>query len=358
MTLRNCSLYIVLCFLVACGSTDPPVAEASLLPDNQMNAAPPVAIQVELVVYGTFERRSLSTGTVVAQRKADIKLRVGGELLTVPLRERVYIEKGDLLYAVDTRAAELELMRLRHALDEIEFRVKDLIIRNDDDPDSLQHISPERLRNFRIKEGYFTAQQAIRQLEFEVSQARYYAPFGGIVADLKLKPHQQAGAGELLCTLVDANSYEVEFLLLESEALRARKGQAVTVQPIATPGRELRARIVSINPQVSEQGLVRVRAAISGSTRRLYEGMNVRTALITSVPDLYIVPKSAVVYRSDRAVVFTHDAESGLAKWKYVTVAHENDTHIGIFEGLEKGDTIIVSGNGQLDHDAAVVIER
>ena len=60
--------------------------------------------------------------------------------------------------------------------------------------------------------------------------------------------------------------------------------------------------------------------------------------------------------RSGREVVFIYDEQEELAKWKYVTVAHENDTEIAIIEGLEAGQLAIIEGNLNLDHDAEVLI--
>jgi hypothetical protein len=51
-----------------------------------------------------------------------------------------------------------------------------------------------------------------------------------------------------------------------------------------------------------------------------------------------------------------YDETEKLAKWKYVTVAYENDSEIAITEGLEVGQLAIIEGNLNLDHDAEVLI--
>jgi len=73
-----------------------------------------------------------------------------------------------------------------------------------------------------------------------------------------------------------------------------------------------------------------------------------------AVPGLIVVPKSALVLRSGRPVVFTYAPEEGLPKWNYVTVAHENDEQIAVSEGLEPGMLVIFEGNLNLEHDAQV----
>ena len=49
--------------------------------------------------------------------------------------------------------------------------------------------------------------------------------------------------------------------------------------------------------------------------------------------------------------------KSGLAKWNYVTIAHENEDYYAISEGLEKDMHIIIEGNNNLDHDARVEVD-
>jgi hypothetical protein len=125
---------------------------------------------------------------------------------------------------------------------------------------------------------------------------------------------------------------------------------------------ELRATVSAINPVVDDQGLVRIHARIQPDDLRrhaacLLEGMNIRAVLEKRLPNQLVVPKSAVVLRSGKPVVFTYDEASGLAKWNYVTVLYENDTHAAIGEGLKPGDLVIFEGNLNLDHDARVAVE-
>ena len=82
--------------------------------------------------------------------------------------------------------------------------------------------------------------------------------------------------------------------------------------------------------------------------------MCIRDRVNKQVKNVIVVPKEALVLRSNKKVVFT--LENGVAKWNYVTELHENSTHYAIKKGenLKRTDTIIVSGNMNLSHDAKV----
>ena len=83
--------------------------------------------------------------------------------------------------------------------------------------------------------------------------------------------------------------------------------------------------------------------------------MNVSILVRRATEQAIIIPKSAVLPRQGRKVVFT--LENGRAIWKYVTVAAENSTECAISEGLNPNDIIIYENNLGLSHDLPVIVE-
>jgi hypothetical protein len=142
--------------------------------------------------------------------------------------------------------------------------------------------------------------------------------------------------------------------VIESLAGQIKKGQELNFRTIARPDRVYKALVHVINPLVDKNGLVEINARILGSTAQLYAGMNVNVSIEQKTDPLIVIPKEALVLRSNRQVVFTYDPASGRAKWNYVTVDHENENALGISEGLKAGDLVIIEGNLNLDHDAKV----
>ena len=66
------------------------------------------------------------------------------------------------------------------------------------------------------------------------------------------------------------------------------------------------------------------------------------------------MPKSSVVLRSGRQVVFTLDGNK--AMWDYVTTGLENLNEYTVTDGLTSGMTVITSGNVNLAHEAPVKV--
>ena len=86
----------------------------------------------------------------------------------------------------------------------------------------------------------------------------------------------------------------------------------------------------------------------------LLPGMNARAVLRAPQSNSLVVPKEAVVYRSGRPVVFTIDKNEAI--WNYIEVGKDNGREIEVLDGLEADQTVIVSNNVQLGHQASVEI--
>lgn len=87
----------------------------------------------------------------------------------------------------------------------------------------------------------------------------------------------------------------------------------------------------------------------------MVEGMNVRVSIFRSLGNQWVVPKTAVVLRTGKEVVFT--LVDGKAVWNYVQTGLENASeYIITSETLKEGDLIITDGNINLAHESSVVV--
>ena len=144
---------------------------------------------------------------------------------------------------------------------------------------------------------------------------------------------------------------------MESELPMVKAGYRVSVVPFAESDPQARVWgvVTEINPYVESNGMVRVKARVANNGR-LIEGMNVKVTLRKPMKESLVIPKSAVVMRSGKPVVFT--LTNGKTQWNYVQVLAENSDSCTVaprskeYEGLAAGDTVIVKGNLNLAHDS------
>ena len=358
------SLTIVLFafLLYSCSAAEPSPPHAETEPANAQATRDRYKIAHTPARLATFHLRTHATATLLAVTRAEVKTTQSGQILSLPIREGSYVQAGALLAQLDPAAIQLRLEQAHLTLEEAKFNKNDLLVMQGGRWGVDSSVNETTLLSIHQQSGYKKALHAIKQLEYELTQTVISAPFTGMVAEVKARRYQHLSSGEILCTLIDPLSFEAVFQLLEKEAVQVKPGQKGKVYPPTDPALELRATVSTVNPVVDEHGLVRFHAAIHKDDLLrhrscLLEGMNLRVVIEKNIPQQLVVPKSAVVLRSGRPVVFTYDAASGLAKWNYVAIAYENDSEAAISEGLKPGDLVIYEGNLNLDHDAEVEVQ-
>ena len=187
-----------------------------------------------------------------------------------------------------------------------------------------------------------------------MEQATLTAPFDGVVANLFDKQYNLPDASKPFCRIISTSDMNVEFTVLESELPLIKRGDKVDVTPYAATASPCKGSVTEINPLVDENGMVSVRARVDGGNR-LFDGMNVRVNVKRSVPEQLVIPKTAVVLRSGKQVVFT--LKDGKAMWNYVQTGLENMTEYTVSgDGMEEGARVITSGNVNLAHETPVKV--
>ena len=203
-----------------------------------------------------------------------------------------------------------------------------------------------------MRSGYLEAENALKNARFEYNQSFIRTPFSGIIASIEIKAGDYITSNEVFCILIDQKQFTVKFSILENELSLVKINQQVTIALFSNIENTYSGIITEINPLVDENGLVQVKANISNVDDSLLDGMSVKIHCNRPLENIIVIPKEALVLRSNREVVFT--VEDGLAKWNYVEVQDENSYSYAIKSGLKLGDTIIISGNMNLSHGAGV----
>ncbi len=332
-------------------STQP---DAETLPTSA--PSPANWVDTARVIAGTFQRELLSQGKLAAQRQAELHLALTGPIIALPVANGQAVAKGQLIARLDATPQQQALAQAEVELAQAALERRDrLLTAGHLEPDSTA-VPAETWNLATLQSGYRAAQVAVNQARYQLAQTELRAPFAGRIADLSVQPHQQANPAEPLCHLLDLDPLRVEFTVLETELDMVASGATVQIEPVALPGQTFTGRITEVNPRVDDNGLLRVSAQVRNPQRQLLPGMNAQVRLQQALPDQLFVPKSAVILRQGRPVVFVYQRDT--AYWHYVTPNLENSQHYTIAEGLEANQIVITQGNLNLGHLAPVRIDQ
>ena len=307
-----------------------------------------------------FSREIVSNGVLEGARRAELAFAASGTVAKVYVHNGSRVQKGSPIAELDTEALTLALANARQSLERSRLDYLDRLVSYGYGSDTTQ--IPGDLRDAaRIRSGYSAAELAVRTAELNLRGAVLRAPFSGVVANLKVKPWEQASG--TVCVIIDDGTFDVRFPLLESELPAIAVGRGVAVAPFIDPEARYEGRIREINPFVDAKGQVDVVASVRGA-RGLVEGMNVKLFLRSEGTPRLVVPKSAVVMRDGYDVIFTLDTASMKAQWLYVDIVESNSTHHAVTGSERKrtevseGVVVITSGNLNLADGSAVEIRK
>lgn len=314
-------------------------------------------VKAQVARRDQFNLELISNGKAEATRKATINFEVADMVREVRVRNGDRVKKGDVLAVVDDYKAKQALEDARLALEKANLDLKIAVITEGlKTLDDTVKIPPKRMQAIYLQSGYQGSINAYKKAQREYSLVRTTAPFDGIVADLEAKPYNQTGAYKSVCTLIDDSKMEVVFNVLETEISNLRAGMKVEITPYANHEHTLGGKITEVNPRIDENGMVKVKAVTDNQQGLLVDGMNVSILIKRQIDQKIIIPKSAVLPRQGKKVVFVY--QNGKAIWRYVTTGHENSTEVSVEEGIVPGDTVIYENNLGLSHMNNVTIEN
>ncbi len=319
-----------------------------LLPDAPAEVT---AIRLRTV---DFEHELVSNGKISARTVAELKFQTSETIAQIFVKNGSRVSQGQRIAVLDTYSINNRLEQAKDALDRSRLEMQDVLIGQGYKLDSLDAVPAEVMELARVKSGFNSAQTQFNMAKYDLQRATLTAPIGGVIANLFAKPHTISSPGEVFCNIIDTRSLEVQFTVLENELGFIHIGDNMKIVPFSMPELEVTGRVSEINPWVNENGMVQIKAAVNYHAR-LVEGMNVRVSTFRSAGKQWVVPKTAVVLRTGKQVVFT--VVDGKAIWNYVQTGLENATEYTITsETLKEGDQIIISGNINLAHESPVKV--
>jgi RND family efflux transporter MFP subunit len=340
---------IVIAGLTCCGQKDGKNEDEKEESVETALPAEEAEVHTETLRTVDFEHELVSNGRISAQQIAELQF-VSSPAGNVPVRIFVKngdrVSEGDAIAMLDTFLLSNSYRQAADNLQKAYLELQDVLIGQGYALGDSASIPPEMLRLAYIRSGYNSAKIQYDLAKYNLDNAVLRTPISGTVANLFAKPYCAISTAEPFCTIISEGKPEVDFNILENELPLIKTGDRVTIRPYASPDIESSGSIASINPSVDKEGTVRVKAYVRPHPK-IFNGMNVRISVFRSLGRQWVIPKTSVVLRTGKQVVFVY--KDGQAAWNYVTTGLENATHYTVTsKTLQEGDEIIIDGNEHL----------
>ncbi|MBL9139831.1 MAG: efflux RND transporter periplasmic adaptor subunit [Verrucomicrobiales bacterium] len=226
-------------------------------------------------------------------------------------------------------------------------------------PDLLRQAAAQRLRQLGLTELQI---EALPSKHATNHFTEILAPAGGTVVESFVYAGQYVMEGEKLFEIADFSNLWFQFDVYEQDLPWIRTGLQVSVTTPSVPGRVFNAPIQFIDPNLKEMTRsAKVRVEIpnpsieeNGSRRRLLQHrLYAEGAVSIDIPDLLLLPRSAVLAADDRPVVYI-DKGGGAYEQRSVTLGRVGDTTVEVLHGVATDEPVVVQGNLLLDAQANI----
>ncbi|MBS2008147.1 MAG: efflux RND transporter periplasmic adaptor subunit [Cyanobacteria bacterium SZAS TMP-1] len=204
-------------------------------------------------------------------------------------------------------------------------------------------------------------QATVNQLRSQVAQTIIKAPCDGLVMKRSVHIGDIASTSKVMFDLVRDGRLELRAQVPEADLSRILPGEKVEVQAVHIESKPIVGVVREISPSIdldSRLGTVRIDLPSSQESDALRCGNFARGEILLGHEPVLVVPSDAVVYKDNRAIVFTVSADQ-TAQMRFIETGERNLDSIEVKSGLKRGESIVAKGAGFLkDGDSVKVVTR
>ena len=333
------SYVLGLCLLIMIGSTGCN-KKGSSSNTSQSKKSEAVQVEVKVIQPALLLNTVSSTGTIMANEKAEIRPEISGRIIKILFDEGSLVQKNKLLVKLNDSDLQAQLKRNEAQgmlLASDEFQKRKLL--------ELKAISQDE---YDASKSLLMVNQADKQLlQAQIDKTEIHAPFSGKVGLRTVSEGNYVASNTLIATIQQLDPIKIEFDVPEKYSTFIHRGLEINFEIDASDS-VFMAKVYAMESSITaETRTLQVRALCNNNTDVLKPGLFARVDMILQrFPSALKIPSEAILTVIDGNSVFL--LKNGKASLRHVTTGIRTDKEIQITSGLEANDTLIVTGLMQI----------
>ena len=300
------------------------------------------------------------------QNDVTVTPQVSGQLIKICVTEGQQVKKGQTLFVIDSRNAQLDLEAAQANLQAALAQENSAKLEYESNKNLFDKkiVSSYMLSN--SENSYKQAQASVAQARAQVNRAKVNLGFctitatvSGVIGEIPVRTGDQVSPATQLTMLSGNTTMDAEFSLTESiiegmvqEGINiADKEKYLANLPPATfvmkNGTEYphKGRIVSMSGVVNAAtGSLTLKVSFPNPEGHLYSGIQGTVVILLGEKDVVVVPQNAVVRMQDKSIVYKVQADSTATAIDVTTADAGNGKDLIITCGLNVGERIVTTG--------------
>lgn len=297
------------------------------------------------VASATTNESLTFNGIVQSSERAELSFRVSGQLVAINVKEGDYVQKGQLLAALESGDAEIALQSAKVELSNIDTeykRAKALF-------DGSKAISASQLDEISTRLNLAKNKEA--EAERQLGYTKIVAPFDGIIGRKYIDNYTQIQPNEPVFTLHNPEELEVEINIPDTVMASESNGVDAIAEITSIPDHEFKLSLkaysthadddtqtYSVLLSFSDVGEHRV---LPGMTAKVKPVQNTNNA--KDLEQIYLPLTAVVPDNKGNQFVWVIGADNTLEK-RFVSVGELNGKRVAIESNLKEGEKVVIAG--------------
>jgi membrane fusion protein, multidrug efflux system len=323
------------------------------------NKPPPAEISAVRVETRSVPRFAPGIGSIVAVHQVTVNPEVAGRVTKIFFQPGETVKAGDPLVQLNDAPDRGDLANF-----EAQVRLAEITLARSKQLVKRQFTPQETVDQNQSQLDQMNAM--VQKTQAIIAQKLIRAPFSGRLGVRQIDLGQYLNAGAPIVTLTDLSRLWVNFTLPSQQRSEIRVGQPVRITSDAYPGRVFKAKLTTIEPQLSpDTRTIEVQATMPNPDDALLPGMFVNAAIVLPPePDVTVVPETAVEYTlyGDSVYVVRRSGRNAAGKpvLKAVRVPVKTGMRwadkVAILSGLKPGEEVVAAGQTKLQSGVEVAV--
>ena len=291
---------------------------------------------------------------------------IGGQLMKIAVAEGQQVKKGQVLFVIDSRNAQLELEAAQANLQAALAQENSAALEYESNKNLFEKkiVSSYMLSN--SENSYKQAQASVSQAKAAVNRAKVNLGFctitasvSGLIGEIPVRVGDQVSPATQLTMLSGNTTMDAEISVTEDiiESMVQEGVKAADIEkylanmPPATfvmkNGTEYphKGRVVSLTGIVNAAtGSLTAKVSFPNPDGHLYSGIQGTVIMSFGEKDVIVIPQNAVVRLQDKSLVYKVQADSTATAIDVTTQDTGNGKDFIITSGLQAGDRIVTIG--------------
>lgn len=328
---------------------------------------PAVTVSASTVTETSWNSYLSAIGTLTAINGVNISSETGGVIKEIRFESGQFVNKGDLLFLLDTRIeqAQLKDRQAQLKLNELNYEREQTLVKRNAISQSVLDATLARLDQSKA---------AVEEIEARIQQKTITAPFSGKTGIRKIDLGEYVAAGEEMVTLQSLDPMHVQFHLPEQYLLDIYLGQTVDVNINVAGGKSIRGKVTAIHSKVDQMTRnILVEATIPNPTLKFFPGMYADVKIwLRERKNILVIPQTAISYSLHGDSIFVIKNEEKNKKKKSLLKAYRQYIEVGEHRNeevevknipntkdpLKPGDQVVTSGQLKLQNGTPVVVDN